>query len=58
MYKPGHHANLAFYRAAKNGVRAHHRGFGDIPPQTQITPSDAAHIIVYVRMRQEHSGIK
>tara|TARA_R110001583_G_scaffold67746_1_gene193509 strand:- start:1099 stop:1491 length:393 start_codon:yes stop_codon:yes gene_type:complete len=58
IYEPGHHANLAFYRAVKDGVRAHHWKFGDMPPQPQVTPTDAAHIIAYVRVRQERSGIR
>ncbi len=58
VYEPSHHANLAFYRAVKDGVRAHHWKFGDMPPQTQVTPKDAAHIIAYVRVRQERSGIR
>ncbi|MEH6472771.1 MAG: cytochrome c [Halopseudomonas sp.] len=58
VYEPSHHANLAFYRAVKDGVRAHHWEFGDMPPQSQVSPTDAAHIIAYVRVRQERSGIR
>ncbi|MEH6627851.1 MAG: cytochrome c [Motiliproteus sp.] len=58
VYEPSHHANLAFYRAVKDGVRAHHWKFGDMPPQSQVSPTDAAHIIAYVRVRQERSGIR
>lgn len=58
VYEPSHHADLAFYRAVKEGARAHHWNFGDMPPQSQVTPTDAAHIIAYVRGRQVRSGIQ
>lgn len=58
VYEPGHHADLAFYRAAKDGVRAHHWNFGDMPPLPQVAPTDVAHVIAYVRERQQRSGIR
>ncbi len=58
IYEPSHHANLSFYRAVKEGVRAHHWKFGDMPPQPQVTPTEVAHIIAYVRSRQQKSGIR
>lgn len=57
VYEPGHHGDSAFYRAVKEGTRAHHWKFGDMPPQPQVSPADVAHIIAYVRARQQKSGI-
>ena len=57
IYRPAHHANLAFHLAVKNGVRAHHWSFGDMPPQPQVSPEDAAHILQYIRQLQVDAGI-
>lgn len=57
IYEPAHHADIAFQLAAKNGVRAHHWQFGDMPPVPQITPDDVAHITAYVRAEQKKIGI-
>ncbi len=57
IYRPAHHANLAFHLAVKNGVRAHHWNFGDMPPQPQVSPEDAAHILQYIRQLQVDAGI-
>ncbi len=57
VYEPSHHSNLAFYRAVKDGTKAHHWQFGDMPPQPQVSPTDAAHIIAYIRDRQRRVGI-
>lgn len=58
VYEPGHHSDLAFYRAVKDGVRAHHWKFGDMPAQPQVSPTDAAHVVAYVRSRQQRAGIR
>lgn len=58
IYEPGHHADLAFYRAVKEGSSAHHWTFGDMPAQPQVAPTEVAHIIAYVRERQQRSGIR
>jgi mono/diheme cytochrome c family protein len=57
IYRPAHHANLAFHLAVKNGVRSHHWNFSDMPPQPQISPTDAAHILQYIRQLQLDAGI-
>lgn len=57
VYEPGHHSDLAFYRAVKDGVASHHWRFGDMAPQPQVSPKEAAHIIAYVRSRQQQAGI-
>ena len=58
LYNPGHHGDAAFYLAAKNGVRAHHWNFGNMPPQPQASNGDLAAIIAYVRELQAANGIK
>ena len=57
-YNPGHHADLAFHLAVKNGVRRHHWQFGDMPPQPQVSPEAIGHIVAYVRALQRRAGIK
>ncbi|WP_370285779.1 c-type cytochrome [Pseudooceanicola nanhaiensis] len=58
IYEPSHHADMAFQMAVQNGVRAHHWKFGDMPPQTGLTPSDVANIVAYVRELQRANGIE
>jgi len=58
IYEPSHHADMAFQLAVQNGVRAHHWRFGDMPPQTGLTPSDVANIVAYVRELQRANGIE
>lgn len=57
IYEPNHHADVAFQRAAANGVRAHHWQFGDMPMIEAVTPQDVAEIIRYVRWLQRQAGI-
>ncbi len=57
IYEPNHHADIAFQRAAANGVRAHHWKFGDMPKVEGVTPSDVDQIIGYVRWLQRQAGI-
>jgi mono/diheme cytochrome c family protein len=57
IYNPGHHADLAFVLAAKQGVRRHHWPFGDMPPQPQVTEDQISAIIQYVRELQAANGI-
>jgi len=56
-YNPGHHADGAFYSAAKSGVRQHHWRFGNMPAQPNVTPSDIKMIVTYVRELQRANGI-
>lgn len=37
IYEPGHHGDMAFVLAAKNGVRGHHWPFGNMPPIAGLT---------------------
>ena len=57
IYEPNHHSDLSFYRAAKNGVRAHHWPFGNMPPVTSVNQKDVQQIITYVRALQRENGI-
>lgn len=58
IYEPGHHADMSFYLAVQNGVRAHHWRFGDMPAQTGLTRADVAGIVAYVRELQRANGIE
>lgn len=57
IYEPGHHADLTFYRAVKNGVQAHHWSFGNMPPVAGVKEEDVKLIIRYVRELQKANGI-
>lgn len=58
IYEPSHHGDMAFVLAARNGVRAHHWPFGDMPPVGQpLTDGELAAIIAYVRKLQRANGI-
>ena len=58
VYRPEHHANLAFHWAVRDGVRQHHWKFGDMPAQKDVTPEEAADIVGWVRLRQREAGIE
>lgn len=57
IYEPNHHADMSFYRAAERGVRAHHWGFGDMPPVEGVSKDDVSAIIKYIRGLQKEAGI-
>ena len=57
LYVPGHHGDGAFFVAARNGVRAHHWKFGNMPPQPQASDDDLTKIVLYVRELQKANGI-
>ena len=56
FYKPSHHGDTAFYRAALSGARAHHWKFGDMPAVEGMTREKMDRIVPYVRWLQEKSG--
>lgn len=58
MYKPKHHANLAFHFAIRDGVKQHHWKFGEMAPLPNVAPEDVEHIIAYIRREQRRVGIK
>ena len=57
IYEPSHHADVAFTRAALQGVRAHHWKFGNMPKISEATSDDVTKIIGYVRWLQRQAGI-
>jgi len=57
IYEPSHHADFSFVLAAKNGVRAHHWGFGDMKPVPGVTDKQIEWITQYVREMQRANGI-
>ncbi|GMQ96186.1 MAG: hypothetical protein BMS9Abin14_703 [Gammaproteobacteria bacterium] len=57
FYNPGHHPDSAFFAAAKSGVRQHHWQFGNMPARPEVSNSQMAAIIRYVRELQRANGI-
>ncbi len=57
VYEPNHHGDQAFYRAAMQGVRAHHWKFGNMPPVEGMTKDLMVDIISYIRWTQRQAGI-
>ena len=57
LYEPSHHPDAAFRRAAKNGVQAHHWGFGNMP-RVGVADDELTNIIAYVRQLQRANGIQ
>lgn len=57
IYRPGHHADVAFELAVRRGVRAHHWRFGDMPAQLAVPAAEMAQITRFVRELQEANGI-
>jgi len=56
-YRPAHHGDEAFQRAAALGVTSHHWNFGNMPPLKGLTRGDMKNIIAYVRALQHENGI-
>ena len=42
LYQPGHHSDVAFQLAVRNGARAHHWPFGSMPP-VEVSPTQTSH---------------
>jgi len=57
IYEPGHHGDMAFVMAARQGVRQHHWPFGNMPPVEGITDAEIAVITAYIRAVQRANGI-
>ncbi|WGH78610.1 cytochrome c [Jannaschia ovalis] len=57
IYEPGHHGDMAFVLAAKQGVRAHHWRFGNMPAVEGVRDEDVLRITAYVRALQRANGI-
>jgi mono/diheme cytochrome c family protein len=58
VYRPGHHADMVFHLAVKDGAKQHHWHFGDMPPVPGLTPEQVGHVIAWVRQEQRRAGIK
>jgi mono/diheme cytochrome c family protein len=58
FYGTAHHADAAFQRAIREGVRGYHTHIGDMPRIGGLTDAEATAIIGYVRDRQRASGIR
>ncbi|OGQ56012.1 MAG: hypothetical protein A3J24_02530 [Deltaproteobacteria bacterium RIFCSPLOWO2_02_FULL_53_8] len=56
-YHPNHHADISFYRAVEQGVRAHHWPYGDMPKIEGVSRIDTGYIIYYIRSIQKEAGI-
>jgi len=57
VYEPNHHGDVAFQRAAKFGVPAHHWTFGNMPPVPEVDEAAVEQITAYVRWLQRAAGI-
>ncbi|ADZ71895.1 c-type cytochrome [Polymorphum gilvum] len=57
IYEPSHHADGTFVLAVRRGVRAHHWGFGDMPPVEDVGDGEIAAIIDFIRAEQRRNGI-
>ena len=57
IYEPSHHSDEAFQMAVRNGVRAHHWNFGNMPPVEGLTRADVQYIARYIREVQRENGI-
>ncbi len=58
IYEPSHHADGSFLLAVKQGVRAHHWPFGNMPPIEGLTEGQVARIVAYIRTLQAANGIR
>ena len=56
-YKPSHHGDNAFYRAALNGVKQHHWNFGNMPPVAGMTPGKMDSVLPYIRYYQQQKNL-
>ena len=57
LYHPGHHPDISFRNAVKDGVISHHWEFGHMPAQPGVSDEDIENIICYVRELQIAGGI-
>lgn len=57
IYEPSHHGDMAFVLAARQGVRAHHWRFGNMPAIDGVTEDEVVQITAYIRALQRANGI-
>ncbi len=58
IYRPAHHGDAAFLLAVRNGVRAHHWNFGNMPPVEGLTDADVRYVVAYIRELQRANGVR
>ncbi|NOX72189.1 MAG: cytochrome c [Alphaproteobacteria bacterium] len=58
IYRPAHHADIAFILAPLMGVRAHHWTFGSMPPVPGVSEADLKKVTVYIRELQRANGVE
>lgn len=58
LYVPSHHADAAFVFAIQRGSRAHHWGFGDMPPVAGLNRQQIDAIVAYIRETQRTEGFE
>ena len=57
FYKPSHHGDKSFYRAALQGTKQHHWNFGDMAPVEGMTPKKMDSVVPYVRYYQQQKKL-
>ena len=57
IYHPGHHGDAAFLIAPRQGARAHHWRFGDMPRIPGVSDAVLQSILRYVRAVQRANGV-
>lgn len=57
LYRPAHHSDFAFQRAAQGGVQAHHWKFGNMAPVDGVTEKQIEWVVQYVRELQRANGV-
>ena len=57
FYKPSHHGDKAFYRAALQGAKQHHWEFGDMKPVEGMTRKKMDSVVPYVRYYQQQKKL-
>ena len=58
IYEPNHHGDASFFLAVRNGVKAHHWKFGDMPPISGVSRDQVTQVVAYVREIQRANGIR
>ncbi|MGB1683441.1 MAG: c-type cytochrome [Arenicellales bacterium] len=56
-YHPGHHSDVAFYRAISKGVQQHHWNFGNMPAIQNVQQKEAEAIVRFIRWAQQAMGL-
>lgn len=57
FYKPSHHGDKAFYRAALQGAKQHHWEFGDMKSVDGMTREKLDSVVPYVRYYQQQKKL-